>query len=296
MKHVVTILCLLLLLAVVGNVKAQGYQSYFGADSTRLNVYELCIDFDPTIYLTIYSADTVNINGQDYLQGIPQGEYAGFFHDEEEFYFREDTILGRLYRYVPELDEELVLSDMSLLVGDTITFSDEHGDHYAVVESVSFENGRKVIKFTASYYYGITYYEGVFPPFFPIGYIKDYYYYSSCDNYLLCEYKDGEQIFDNHSFGTCYIGNDMSVREIPQRQVLVYPTKARPIETIRIETSESIQEVALCDFLGRKIPTVNDFESSRCWNMTILSHVSGVYIVRITTRKGIYYEKILIHN
>lgn len=296
MKHVVTKLCLLLLLAVWGNVKAQGYQSYFGADSTRLNVYELCIDFDPTIYLTIYSADTVNINGQDYLQGIPQGEYAGFFHDEEEFYFREDTILGRLYRYVPELDEELVLSDMSLLVGDTITFSDEHGDHYAVVESVSFENGRKVIKFTASYYYGITYYEGVFPPFFPIGYIKDYYYYSSCDNYLLCEYKDGEQIFDNHSFGTCYIGNDMSVREIPQRQVLVYPTKARPIETIRIETSESIQEVALCDFLGRKIPTVNDFESSRCWNMTILSHVSGVYIVRITTRKGIYYEKILIHN
>lgn len=296
MKHIVTKLCLLLLLAVWGNVKAQGYQSYFGADSTRLNVYELCIDFDPTIYLTIYSADTVNINGQDYLQGIPQGEYAGFFHDEEEFYFREDTILGRLYRYVPELDEELVLSDMSLLVGDTITFSDEHGDHYAVVESVSFENGRKVIKFTASYYYGITYYEGVFPPFFPIGYIKDYYYYSSCDNYLLCEYKDGEQIFDNHSFGTCYIGNDMSVREIPQRQVLVYPTKVRSPETINIESTEPILEVSLLDLYGRAITVVCNEETPCHWNMPIPNGASGIYIVKITTEKGLCYEKIQISN
>ena len=97
MKHIITKVFLLLLLAVVGNVKAQGYQSYFGADSTRLNVYESCIDNDYTFYLKINSTDTIEINGQSYLRGIPQdGFYFGV-----EFYFREDTVTGRLYRYVP---------------------------------------------------------------------------------------------------------------------------------------------------------------------------------------------------
>ena len=296
MKHTINTLLLFLLLAVTGTAKAQSYQSYFGADSTRLNVYELCIDFNPTIYITINSADIVNLNGQDYLQGVPQGEYAGFFNDEEKFYFREDTVTGRLYRYVPELDEELLLSDMSLVVGDTVTFSDRYGDHNAVVESISFENGRKVIRFTASYYYGITYYEGVFPPFFPIGFIKDYYYYLSCDNYLLCEYKDGEQVFYNHSFGTCYISNDMSVQEIPQRTVLVYPTMVHPTETIHIEATEPILEVVLLDLYGRAIPIICSEETSYRWIISVLGNVSKVYIVKIATKKRLYYEKIIMHN
>ena len=78
-----------LLLATAGAVEAQSYQSYFGADSTRLNVYVYCIDFNPTIYLLINSADTVNINGHDYFQGFPQGEYSDYFY-YEDFYFREE--------------------------------------------------------------------------------------------------------------------------------------------------------------------------------------------------------------
>ena len=100
---------LLLLLLAAGAAKAQGYQSYFAADSTRLNVYVIGIDLDLTTYLTINSTDSVVINGNTYLQGFLHGVFAGFFYEEEEFYFREDTVTGRLYRYFPLLDEEVLL-------------------------------------------------------------------------------------------------------------------------------------------------------------------------------------------
>ena len=289
MKHIITKV-LLLLMAVAGTAKAQGYQSYFGADSTRLNVYESCIDNDYTFYLTIDSADTVKINGHNYLRGTPQyGLYFGV-----EFYFREDTVTGRLYRYIPMLDEELLLSDMSMTVGDTISFFDSSGIHHAVVESISFENGRKVIHFTINYayYYHMEFYEGIFPCIIPLGLVNDY----SCYSYLLCEYKDGEQAFENPRFNTCYIDSGWSVQETLQQQVLVYPTKVRSTETIHIEATEPILEVSLLDLYGRAIPVVCNEETSCRWILIITNSASGVYVFRITTQKEICYEKIFIHN
>lgn len=291
MKHTINTLFLLLLLAVVGNVKAQGYQSYFGADSTRLNVYESCIDNDYTFYLKINSTDTIEINGQSYLRGIPQdGFYFGV-----EFYFREDTVTGRLYRYVPMFDEEFLLSDMSMAVGDTISFSDSSGIHHAIVESISFENGKKIIHFTINYayYYHMEFYEGIFPSIIPLGLINDY----SCYSYLLCEYKDGEQAFENPRFNTCYLDSGWSVKETPQQQVLLYPTQIRLSETVQIETTEPITEVALIDLFGRKVSALVCQVTPVRWNMMIQSRVSGVYVIKITTNKGTTsYEKIIVNH
>ena len=61
---------------ICGTVQAQGYQSYFAADSTRLNVYMEMIDYCHTFYLTILSADTVNINGSQYVKLLPHGLYG----------------------------------------------------------------------------------------------------------------------------------------------------------------------------------------------------------------------------
>jgi hypothetical protein len=288
--NITTKFLLLLLLAMVTKARAQGYQSYFGADSTRLNVYESCVDNDYTFYLTIDSADTVNINGHDYLRGTPQyGFYFGV-----EFYFREDTVTGRLYRYIPMLDGEILLSDMSMTVGDTISFSDSSGIHLAVVESISFENGRKVIHFTINYayYYHMEFYEGIFPSIIPLGLVNDY----SCYSYLLCEYKDGEKVFENPRFNTCYFDSGWSVQETLQQQVLVYPTKVRSPETINIESTEPILEVSLLDLYGRAITVVCNEETPCHWNMPIPNGASGIYIVKITTEKGLCYEKIQISN
>lgn len=284
---------LLMLLAVTGTVKAQSYQSYFGADSTRLNVYMVCIDYDPTIYLVINSADTVQVNGQKYLQGFPQGSFADFFY-YEEFYFREDTGTGRLYRYFPMHDEEeVLLCDMSLEVGDSFNVSDQWGTHTVVVESVSIENERKVIVFENTYGYmdGLAFYEGVFPSYYPIGFMD----YWGCDSYLLCEYIDGEQVFDNPEFDACYLYYS-STKEVCVNPVIIFPNSILFMETIHVESSEQILGIILFDLYGRKYRVINSQETVVRWNVTIPDNLSGVYIITIKTNKGIYHEKIIVNN
>ena len=139
-----------LLLAVAGTAKAQDYQSFFAADSTRLNVYVEMIDFCHTYYLTIHSADTVNINGTQYVKGLPHGKY-GVMYEYEDFYFTEDPTTGRLYRYNPVLDDKVLICDMSLSVGDNFYYTDEYGDSYASVYNVTYEDGKKVIHLTDCY-------------------------------------------------------------------------------------------------------------------------------------------------
>ena len=74
---------------------------------------------------------------------------------------REDTVLGRLYRYYPELDTEVLLCDMSLHQGDTfrlpwlkVMHLPNWRDYYyhewnypLVVDTVFYEGGIKHINF-----------------------------------------------------------------------------------------------------------------------------------------------------
>ena len=264
----------LLVMAGGMTMQAQEYESYFGADSTRLNVLQYCIDWVTTGYMEINTADTVHVNGHDYLHATPRG----FFFENVDLYFREETSTGRLYRYFPIIDEEeVLLCDMTLTVGDTFYHIDYWGmAHPSVVESVSFENGRKVIRFALPYlpwHDALTFREGIFPNNFPIGYL-DYY---DCENNLLCEYKDGEQVFENPEYNTCYI-DETSVQEQDLQHVSLYPNPAK--ETVLIEGAKA-SEVQLYNAFGQLVKTVKD---SNEINMSGLPQ--GVYLLRITDAEG----------
>lgn len=280
---------LLFLMLLVMKAQAQRYQSYFGVDSTRLNIWEILIDYAPTVYMTINSTDTTNINAHDYLQG-----YCDFYHDfigyyDTLFYFREDRESGKLYWYLPNFNKEQLLCDMSLMVGDTFSYSDMWGNHQAVVDRISYENASKVIHFgdTYSIYHGLIFYEGVFPTYIPFTF--------GGDSYLLCEYKDGEHVFINPQNDTCYI-EGLSIQEQGWNQIQVYPTIVQTMEKIHIETSEAISDVALFDLYGREIPIVYTQESSCHWAITIPNCVSGVYLIKASTKKRNSYEKIIVHH
>ncbi|MBQ6730156.1 MAG: T9SS type A sorting domain-containing protein [Bacteroidales bacterium] len=276
---------LLALLLMAGGVtmQAQEYESYFGADSTRLNVLQYCIDWVSTGYMEINTADTVHVNGHDYLRATPRG----FFFENAELYFREETATGRLYRYFPMIDEEeVLLCDMTLTVGDTFYHIDSWGmAHPSVVESVSFENGRKVIRFALPYlpwHDALTFREGIFPNNFPIGYL-DYY---DCENNLLCEYKDGEQVFENPEYSTCYI-DETSVQEQDLQQITIYPNPAK--ETMLIEGAKA-SEVQLYNALGQLVKTVQGTNE-----IPVADLPQGVYLVRIRDGEGrIFMEKVTV--
>ncbi len=263
---------------ICGTMQAQGYQSYFAADSTQLNVYMEMIDYCHTFYLTIRSADTVNINGTQYIKGFPHGQY-GYNYEYEDFYFTEDTNTGRLYRYNPILEDKVLICDMSLTVGDNFYYTDEYGDSYAIVYNVTYEDGKKVIHLTDCFSSWV-FQEGCFPSYLPIGILKDYS--EMCRSHLLCEYKDGEQMFANQVFETCYIDN-VSVQERKQQQnwVSLYPNPAS--ETVRIEGVRPA-EVQVYNALGQLVKTVRDINEI---SVADLSH--GIYLLRITDMNGMVY-------
>ena len=273
----------LLLMAGGMTMQAQEYESYFGTDSIRLNVLQYCIDWVTTGYMEINTADTVHINGNDYLHAIPRG----FFFENADLYFREETSTGRLYRYFPMIDEEeVLLCDMTLSVGDTFYHIDYLGmAHPSVVESVSFENGKKVIRFALPYlpwHDALTFREGIFPNNFPIGYLD----YFDCENNLLCEYKDGEQVFENPEYNTCYI-DETSVQEQDLQHVSLYPNPAK--ETVLIEGAKAA-EVQVYNALGQLVKTVQGTNE-----IDLSGLVDGVYLLRITDAEGkVYTNKITI--
>jgi hypothetical protein len=224
--------------------------------------------------MEINTADTVHVNGHDYLHATPRG----FFFENAELYFRVETSTGRLYRYFPMIDEEeVLLCDMSLTVGDTFYQISNWGmAHPSVVESVSFENGRKVIRFALPVYPwhdALTFREGIFPNNFPIGYLD----YFDCENNLLCEYKDGEQVFENPEYNTCYI-DETSVQEQDLQHVSLYPNPAK--ETVLIEGAKAA-EVQVYNVFGQLVKTVKD---SHEINMAGLPQ--GVYLLRIADTEG----------
>ena len=280
-----SIYALLALLLMAGGTTMQGqeYESYFGTDSTRLNVLQYCIDWVTTGYMEINTADTVHVNGHDYLHATPRG----FFFENAELYFREETSTGRLYRYFPMIDEEeVLLCDMTLTVGDTFYHIDSWGmAHPSVVESVSFENGRKVIRFTLPYlpwHDALTFREGIFPNNFPIGYLD----YFDCENNLLCEYKDGEQVYENPEYNTCYI-DETSVQEQGQQQITIYPNPAK--ETMLIEGAKA-SEVQLYNALGQLVKTVRDANE-----INVAGLAEGVYLLWIADAEGkIFTEKVAV--
>ena len=260
-----------LLLAVAGKAKAQDYQSFFAADSTRLNVYVECIDFLPTFYLTINSTDIVNINGHDYYQGFPHGHYGSVF-EYEEFYFREDVANGKLYRYDPILGQDILLCDMSLAVNDLFYYTGIDGETYAIVYSITYEDGEKVIHLTDGFDSWI-FHEGIFPSYLPIGTVMD------CESFLLCEYKNGDQVFVNPEFNSCYI-DETSVEEQNQQQeqVFLYPNPAKG--NVSIEGIEAA-EVMAYNGLGQVVKRVKGMNE-----VSLEGLPEGVYMLRIMDADG----------
>jgi hypothetical protein len=107
-----------------------------------------------------------------------------------------------------------------------------------------------------------------------------------CRSHLLCEYKDGEQMFANQVFETCYIDN-VSVQERKQQQnwVSLYPNPAS--ETVRIEGVRPA-EVQVYNALGQVVKTVRGTNE-----VPVMDLLQGVYLLRIADAEGkVYTNKI----
>mgnify|MGYP003289933355 CR=1 FL=1 len=307
-------LLFVLLMLIAARVSGQSdstyvYQSFFGNDSTRINIYDThIIDALHTFVINISSRDTVNINGTSYYK-TTGGDY-----DYSDLYYREDRETGRLYQYVErndiyvgELKVEVLICDMSLNVGDTFHFPYEL-DYYTeytydwepiigTVTDVRYEDGKKIIEFDEEtswsfdiFSNSLTFTEGEFPIVVPTRGLFGY-------NELLCQFKDGEQTYHNPYYEECHYDEIISVEEIESKSISIFPTIFSNNELISINTNSEIKEVKMIDMLGREINiSINlteDFTSQISLNQRCNS---GIYLIIVETEKEVYYEKVILRD
>ncbi len=300
-----------------GSLKAQNdstyiYQSFFGNDSTRINIYDShVIDGAWTYVTSIYNSDTVNINGNLYYKT------SGDDYLYSDIYYREDVETGRLYQYVErndiyvgDLKVEVLVCDMSLNVGDTFQFpheldynTNDYNSYWepiiGIVTDVRYENGKKIIEFDDQVFwhlgidsgYPLTFTEGEFPNLIPTNGLWQY-------NELLCQFKDGEQTYHNPDFEECYY-KSCSVEEIESKNVTITPTVFSSIETLSIKSDSgiSIKGAKMIDMLGRNVNVSIYLTDEFSCEMSLNQRCnSGIYLIIVETKKEIFYEKVVLRN
>ena len=304
---------LILLMIIGGSLKAQNdstyiYQSFFGNDSTRINLCHTITDGAWNYTFTIYSKDTIKINDTKYFYVEPKElnpvapYWVEHYNSTDTIYFREDIQKGRLYLYMKneEIDNELLICDMSLEIGDSFTtpvfYYPMWDDNYyenIIVNDIKIENGKKIIDFVYSDEELVvyTFTEGIFPPIMPeISYGEN--------NVLTCQYKDGEHVYLWPYSLECLPECTLSTNDIfDDKALTISPTIFSNSETISIKADSEIKEVKMIDMLGRKVKvSVNQTAHTSCQININQKCNSGIYLIIVETKNEIYYEKVVLRD
>jgi len=260
-------LFLLMLLMAAGGFTHRAhaqYQSFFGDSITEYSVGWTCPTYDPEFFgvnsgRLIYTLnDTIVFNGNTYLQPTLD-ELQG------DYYIREDTTFGRLYRFEPETDTEYLICDMSLEAGDTFVFPRHPFFSYdmpicGIVDTVVYLNGKKSIIFRtdtanniptplSGYLYlyvweniPVIFMEGIGPTYSPCGWISDdfreqggghfYFMYGSWHcrfeyPLLICVHRDNLLTYMADERAGCYQTQPAKIDEEESAVFKIYPTPVR---------------------------------------------------------------------
>lgn len=288
------------------------YQSYFGNDSTNLNIYYVpCYSADYFIVLTgvIYTSDTITINGKQYYYSEPQSleciiqpTFHFLFPRLDTLFLREERETGRLYRYYRNYFEmgetEKLISDMSLEVGDKFIYPNYFDcllEDTITVSNVFYNNGIKTIEFWTDQTY-ITFKEGRFSSMFPLWQeplFDDILWSESARRIeLLCEYKDGHQVF---GFNNECFPDPSNIEQIDGYKMSLYPNIIKNSANITIEARENIKDILITDIFGKTYEIDKKTTDNNIWQISICDNLAkGVYVVLIVTDNSIYYEKVLV--
>ena len=303
MKKIIFVLLMLIAARVSGqNDSTYVYQSFFGNDSTTINLHTIIIDGNWNSTFTLYNSDTITINNNLYyfvepkqIESVPG--YKTYNYSGETIYFREDRQSGRLYLYVKNnyVEKEMLLCDMSLNVGDIFTIPEF--PYEIEVQNIRMENGSKIIEFgefssQELHVDNLMFNEGVFPMVIPA--LSETTFVE-----LICQHKDDEFLYENPELAlehqNCLMETYLSTEEIKVGNLMITPTIFSNSDMISINTNSEIKEVKMIDMLGREINiSINlteDFTSQISLNQRCNS---GIYLIIVETEKDVYYEKVVL--
>jgi len=299
-------------------IAQEQYQSFFGNNNTTYHIFSVMTckskDANPNLLGCGYTFD-YSFNRDDTI-GIHQNLYYYISRGIDTMYIREDTLSGKMFRYFPQQEREVLICDISLNVGDTFQFplidsfqsSINNSFYYeageiTTVDSISYINGQKIIYLSPiqnSAFYRfynnilgirLAFIEGVGPTYGPFGFINGYGY-EPCLGLLLCVDKEDTLTYIiSDTLGCLQYG--AGIPEIGNKEIIsIYPNPAQDQITINIlkeELSDGTMEIL--NMMGRRICQVKVDDPITEINIQNLS--PGIYFVRYCYNQKIVISKFI---
>jgi hypothetical protein len=301
---------LLLFLAMVllsASGFAQPYRSYFGSEYTKWSIFSEVIDAASSIEYALRPDATIMIDDVTYYKlaiiymwpdtwskNVNDSYFDEYFLASNH-YLREDQTTGRLYLRTSSDTEEVIVSDMSLKVGDSIRLWDYDGwpmpfvrvvydddIPYAVVDSVYYADGLKHIHTSAMFDapgpdVNLEFIEGIGSNLTPI---LNYDFYSTEGMYCVILCYENETYWQHYPFlgliDTCFM-EVVGINDIKQAEIKVYPSPAEKYIYVDSD-SWNKSEIIITNILGQVVKDIS-FEGTRT-SIDVADLKSGIYFVK----------------
>lgn len=256
------------------NGTAQNYKSIF--DSIPENTTWDIILYG---YCDAVCSDSFDIIGDSIINAETYQELAGLG------FLREDTVAGKTWMFDPNWNEEYLIMDLSLTVGDTFYLYDYWNNPVVTtVDSVQLINGLKHIWLhqegnICGFFYPLEFVEGSGPN---VGF--NYQRWLPINSFMLCQHKNGVKTLGNTLFfDACYVCVG-GLKETNIERIQLFPSPANDV--LNVLFAGELQQAALCVFdqFGRiqlEIPNWNNQQQV----VSISSLKPGIYFVSIKDKE-----------
>lgn len=251
---------------------AQNYKSIFGSTSTSWNVIPFgACDFVVSTMVDATHDTTIAANTYKIIKGL-----GG--------YLREDTIQGKVWFYDSAYNEEYLVMDLGLILGDTFDYINyDHSITHINVDSVYYESGLKRIRLNGGTHICGLYQQAIFTegsgPSTSFRYqrrFNDYY----VNSFMLCHFKDGVRVLGNHLFkDSCNVVEvGIAENKLPSNQITISPNPASDI--ITIESLSKVSTTIAIYTLQGKLLRQTPLRQAKT-DINIADFDAGVYIIRV---------------
>jgi len=275
-----------------------GFQSFFGHETTVWHGVTEYYDVALENHLLRETQDTV-VDGLvykkiEYSKVFWYNGYSEVRDSEKDFYLREDTVAGKLWCRFPNEEEEFLVVDLSLSIGDTIMLRNYTNPYlnlelkYVVQDTATTDNRRTLVLECREMNERISFIEGV-----GCTNLFDYTRYPvMIASYLVCCFKDGSLVYHDSRINAreeqdCVI-HDVGIEENEASlTITVFPNPCT--DKVWID-GEDIQSASLLDIRGKVLLSTIDTHHP----LDISSLPQGVYLLRISTPAGPTTKKLLV--
>jgi hypothetical protein len=273
------------------------YPSIFGTTSTSWNMLVKEHNI-PRLDSLVVRSDTT-INSKTYKQidvySIRSSTSTLFF--PKQLFIREDTTTGKVWCLGKFSSSELLVSNMTLNVNDTMYFSAD-STFYAIVDNISYSGGKKHIrlnyfphlncteisseKYTMIEGVGIT------------NFLNTTAGIGFCDM-LLCKRTNGIMSYQNTSPAYSGYCNSRFVdvsNTLYEKSILLYPNPTDNIIKIKNNDVINISSVKVISSNGK---TIVDNYNYSIQSIDVSSYEKGIYFIVFETEKGDVYKKVVVN-